>query len=394
MSILVLKNAKVVTVTGKTYEKGVVVIENGRIKSVGANPRVPKGAKVLDLSGKWVTPGFIDAHSHISTMNEPRTMPSIPDVNEKTSPVTAQLRAIDSLNPFDTGIAAARGAGFTACCTLPGSANVCGGTGICFKTKVGTTVFDLAIPDSEPMKFAVGENPKRVYGVEHDKLPMTRMGVAAVFRKTLSDAVEYSDALRAAEKDPSKAPKRDFMLEQLVPVVRGERKARIHAHRADDIVTAVRISEEFGLDFSIEHCTEGYKILDFLREHHVDCVVGPLTMEPVKFEIWGTKLTTPAKMEKAGVNFMLTQDTAGNTKFLPVFVGMCIARGLSEQGAFEALTIRPARLLGLDKRMGSIEAGKDADLAVWSGNPFSSVTLCEKTIIDGEVYDNLEETLA
>ena len=157
MSILVLKNAKVVTVTGKTYEKGVVVIENGRIKSVGANPRVPKGAKVLDLSGKWVTPGFIDAHSHISTMNEPRTMPSIPDVNEKTSPVTAQLRAIDSLNPFDTGNAAARGAGFTACCTLPGSANVCGGTGICFKTKAGTTVFDLAIPNSEPMKFAVGE---------------------------------------------------------------------------------------------------------------------------------------------------------------------------------------------------------------------------------------------
>ena len=394
MSTLVLKNAKVVTVTGKTLEKGVVVIENGKIKSVGASPSVPKNARVINLSGKWLTPGFIDAHSHLSTMNEPRTMPSIPDVNEKTSPVTAQLRAIDSLNPFDTGIAAARGAGFTTCCTLPGSANVCGGLGICFKTKVGTTVFDLAIPGSEPMKFAVGENPKRVYGVEHDKLPMTRMGVAAVFRKTLSDAVEYSDALKAAEKDPSKAPKHDFMLDQLVPVVRGERKARIHAHRADDIVTAVRISEEFGLDFSIEHCTEGYKILDFLREHHVDCVVGPLTMEPVKFEIWGTKLTTPAKMEKAGVNFMLTHDTAGNTKFLPVFVGMCIARGLSEQAAFEALTIRPAKLLGLSDRVGSIEAGKDADLAVWSGNPFSSFTLCEKTIIDGEVYDNLEETLA
>ena len=394
MSVLVLKNAKVVTVAGKTLEKGVVIVENGKIKSVGTNPRVPKGARVLNLSGKWLTPGFIDAHSHISTMNEPRTMPSIPDVNEKTSPVTAQLRAIDSLNPFDMAIAAARQAGFTTCCTLPGSANVCGGLGICFKNKAGTTVFDIAIPNSEPMKFAVGENPKRVYGVEHDKLPMTRMGVAAVFRKTLTEAVEYSDALKAAEKDPSKAPKRNFMLDQLVPVVRGERKARIHAHRADDIVTAVRISEEFHLDFSIEHCTEGYKILDFLREHHVDCVVGPLTMEPVKFEIWGTRLDTPAKMEKAGVNFMLTHDTASNTKFLPVYVGMCIARGLSEKAAFEALTIRPAKLLGLSDRVGSIEAGKDADLAVWSGNPFSSFTLCEKTIIDGEVYDNLEETLA
>lgn len=394
MPALVLKNAKVVTVTGKTYEKGTVIVEDGTIKAAGTDPAAPEGARVLDLSGKWLTPGFIDAHTHISTFNEPRTMPSVPDGNEKTDPVTPQLRGIDALNPRDAAIAAARRAGFTVCYTGPGSANVCGGLGVSFKTKDGETVSDIAIPGSEHMKFAVGENPKRVYGVERGRAPMTRMGVAAAMRGLLYRALDYADALDRAGYDPDKRPARDLGLEQLVPVVRGKRKARIHAHRADDIVTAVRIAEEFHLDYSIEHCTEGYEILGFLREHGVTCVVGPLTMAPRKFEVWGTRLTTPAKLERAGVNFALTQDDSSGTRFLPVYVGMCVARGLSERAAFEALTIRPARLLGLGDRVGSVEPGKDADLAVWSGHPFSNMTLCEKTIIDGEIYDNLPEELA
>ena len=391
--MLAIKGGTVVTVTGGTIENGVVLIENGKIKAVGANVEIPAGAEVIDASGKWVTPGFIDAHTHLSTFNEPQTMPMMPgmmDGNEVSGPVTSQIRAIDALNPHDIGIENTRKAGFTTCCTLPGSANVIGGTGIVFKTKVGSTVFDLVIPDTAQMKMALGENPKRVYGGEK-KLPVTRMGTGAVLREALYNAKVYSDQLKAAEKDPSKAPKPDFKLDSLVPVVRGEMKCRIHAHRADDIVTAVRIAQEFNLRFSVEHCTEGYKILDYLKENNVTAVVGPLTMGLAKMEIWGCKLETPGIMENAGVNFCLTADTASGTKYLPSHIGYCMARGLSLDKAFEAVTIAPAKLLEVDNKVGSLEVGKDADLAIFTGNPFSNFTLCETTIIDGVVYENLAE---
>lgn len=386
--MIAIKGGKVVTVTNGIIENGTVLIDGSKIIGVGKDIEIPSDAKVIDATGKWVTPGFIDAHTHISTFNEPNTLPAVYDGNEMSNPVTAHIRGLDALNPHDMAIEHARKAGFTTCYTGPGSANVIGGTGISFKLKEGSTVYDLIIPGSEHMKMALGENPRRVYGSEK-KMPMTRMGIGAVLRETLYNAKVYSDQLLEAQSDPSKAPKPDFKLDALVPVVRGEMKVRIHSHRADDIVTAIRVAKEFNLDFAIEHCTEGYKILDFLKENNVTAVVGPLTMGPAKMEIWGCKLETPGIMEKAGINFCLTEDTSSGTKYLPMHVGLCIARGLSEETAFEAVTIRPAKLLGIDKITGSIEAGKDADIAIFNGFPFSNLTLCETTIIDGEVYENL-----
>jgi imidazolonepropionase-like amidohydrolase len=387
--MLAIVNGKVLTVTGGTIENGTVLIENGKITSVGSSRdiTVPKDAEIIDASGKWVTPGLIDAHTHISTFGEPNSMEGRYDGNEITSPNTSYVRGIDALNPHDMAIGEARKAGFTTCYTGPGSANIIGGTGIGIKLKDGNTIFDIAIPECQHMKMALGENPRSCYG-EDNKLPSTRMGNAAVLREALYNAKVYSDALKAAETDPSKAPKPDFKLDALVPVVRGERFCRIHCHRADDIVTAIRIGEEYNLKFSIEHCTEGYKIKDFLAEKGVTCVIGPVNMEPYKMEIWGCKLETPGILEKAGVNICLTQDTQSATKWLPMFVGACIARGLSYETALKAVTINPAKLLGLEGRVGSIEPGKDGDVAIFSGDPFSNYSICETTIIEGVVYNN------
>ena len=385
--MIAIKGGKLLTVTNGIIEKGNILIENGKITAVGADVAIPEGAEVICAEGCWVTPGLIDVHTHISTFAEPQPRPVIHDGNETSSPNTCQIRGIDGLNPKDMAIEVARNAGFTTCYTGPGSANVLGGTGIAFKTKPGETVYDIVIPGTEMMKMAFGENPKNVYGSRH-VLPNTRMGVAAVLREALFNAKAYSDAKLKAEKEGKEPPKPDFKLEALVPVVRGEMKCRIHAHRNDDIVTAVRIAKEFNLDFVIEHCTEGYMIKDFLKKENVTAVVGPLLKQPAKMEIWNATFDNPGILEKAGVNFCLTQDTSSFTKILPINIGIAIAHGLSHEYALKAVTINPAKVLGLEDRMGSLEAGKDADIAIFSGDPFCNYTLCRTTIIDGVVYNH------
>ena len=385
--MIAIKGGKLLTVTNGIIEKGNILIENGKITAVGADVAIPEGAEVICAEGCWVTPGLIDVHTHISTFAEPQPRPVIHDGNETSSPNTCQIRGIDGLNPKDMAIEVARNAGFTTCYTGPGSANVLGGTGIAFKTKPGETVYDIVIPGTEMMKMAFGENPKNVYGSRH-VLPNTRMGVAAVLREALFNAKAYSDAKLKAEKEGKEPPKPDFKLEALVPVVRGEMKCRIHAHRNDDIVTAVRIAKEFNLDFVIEHCTEGYMIKDFLKKENVTAVVGPLDMQPAKMEIWNATFDNPGILEKAGVNFCLTQDTSSFTKILPLNIGIAIAHGLSHEYALKAVTINPAKVLGLEDRMGSLEAGKDADIAIFSGDPFCNYTLCRTTIIVGVVYNH------
>ncbi len=385
--MIAIKGGKILTVTNGIIENGTILISDGKIAAVGNDLNIPAEAKVIDAIGHWVTPGLIDAHTHLSTFSEPSTMPTpMIDGNEMSSPITPTIRAADALNPFDTAIPKARAAGFTTCCTLPGSANIIGGTGIVFKLR-GNTAEKMIIPGTEQMKMALGENPKRVYGTKN-QMPVTRMGVAALLREKLYDAVNYSKELKAAESDPAKAPKPNFTLEALLPVVRGEMKCRIHCHRSDDIMTAIKIAEEFKLDYSIEHCTEGFKITEELAKRNLTVVVGPLLMPPSKQEIWECSLTTPGILAEAGVTVCLTADTGSNTAWLPTEIGLCMARGLSEEAALASVTINAARLLGVADRVGSIEVGKDADLVIFNGHPFSNLTLTRMVMIDGECYQN------
>ncbi len=386
--MLALTNAKAVTVSDGIIEKATILIEDGIIKAVGKKVEIPKDATKINLEGKWVTPGFIDAHTHLSAMGEPRARGGGDDGNEVTNPITAQVRIIDALNPFGIGIPASRKGGFTTCYTGPGSANIIGGTGISLKLKDANTIDELIIAGSEQMKMALGENPKGAYGSQK-KMPMTRMGTGAVLRETLFNAKEYAKQLEEAEKTPDKPFKRDFKLEPLVPVVRGEMKCRIHCHRADDILTAIRIAEEFGLVYALEHVTEGFKVADILAKKNVECVVGPLMMVPSKMEIWECDIENPGLLEKAGIKTLcLTADAETATRWLPQEVGTAMAYGLSEEAAFRAVTINPAKVLGLDSRIGTLEAGKDADIAVFNGHPFSNMTRCVATMIEGVFYYN------
>ncbi|MBR4162685.1 MAG: amidohydrolase [Solobacterium sp.] len=380
-----ITNGKIYTVTGPVYDKGTILFDEGKIIAVGEQVEIPEGTEVIDAEGGIVTPGLIDIHTHIGVFPGLNTMPGTSDGNEMSNPITPEVRAMDAINPDDISIEKTRKAGFTTVYTLPGSANLIGGTGIALKLR-GKTADEMVIPGTENMKFAFGENPKRVYGSEH-KMPVTRMGNAALIRKTLFEAKNYSDALLDYENGKGDKPKPDFRLDPLVPVVRGEMRCRMHAHRADDIMTAIRIGKEFHLDFSIEHCTNGWRIADVLAENNVPCMVGPMMMGPLKEEMWGEKLDMAAILDKAGVNICLIADMSYDTQWLPIKIGVAIREGLSWNTALEAVTIRPAKEMGLEKRLGSIEKGKDADFAIFNGDPFSNYTKCIHTIIDGKEWE-------
>lgn len=378
---------KIQTITHGILDGGTVLVKNGKILAVGKNLDIPSDAQVIDTTGCWVMPGLIDCHTHICLMSEPKTMPSLPsETNEKSGPISPYLRASDALNPFDYAVEKVREAGFTTVYTGPGSCNLIGGMGISLKLR-GLTADEMSIPGSEQMKFALGENPKRIYGME-GKSPVTRMGSAGLIRKTLFEAKQYSDTLLRSEQGKCPPPSFDYTLHHLVPVVRGEMKVRIHCHRADDIATALRLVDEFHLKYSIEHATDGIRIKDVLGKRKATCVVGPLLLEPNKQETSTICLETAGVLEKAGCKICLMADTASRTAWLPTEIGLLLRRGLSEETAFRAITINAAENLELEQRIGSLEPGKDADIAVFDGHPFSNLSLCRLTMIDGVIYHN------
>lgn len=386
--MLAIINGKINPITSGMIEKGMVLVEGDKIKAVSREITVPEGAEIVDAVGKWVLPGLIDAHSHLALYGEPSVRPNL-DLNEMTAPNTAQLRAIDALNPDDPAFNDVLAAGITSVYTGPGSANVIGGTGILIKT-YGRTPEEMVIPGTEGMKIALGENPKRVYGADQKQYPATRMGNAAVLREALVAAQNYLAKIAKASREVAQGgagnyPERDLKLESLARVLKREIKARIHCHRKDDILTAIRIAEEFNLDYVIEHCTEGYKIADLLGAKGVQATVGPLLMGREKMEISQVTLKNPGILSKAGVKVALQMDASSETQWLPLHAGLAVREGMEEAEAFKAITINPAVITGAADRIGSLEPGKDADIAVFSGHPFCTFTVCERTYVNGKI---------
>lgn len=385
----VIVNGKLITVTGGIIESGTLIIKGDKIAALGKEIPIPDRAEVIDAAGKWILPGLIDAHSHVAIYGEPAVWANV-DLNEMTGPNNAQLRAIDALNPDDPALNDLVSAGITTVYTGPGSANIIGGTGIAIKT-TGRTPEEMVIPGTEAMKIALGENPKRVYGEQRKKYPATRMGNAALLRESLVAAQNYlhkflqAQQEAIAENKEPKYPERDLKLEALGKLLRREMKARIHCHRKDDILTAIRIAEEFKLDFIIEHCTEGYKIADIMAAKGVRATVGPLLMTRDKMELNEVSLKNPGILAKAGVKIALQVDGNSDTRWLPLHAGIAVREGMDETEALRAITINAAEILGINHRLGSLEEGKDADIAIFSGNPFSTFTVCEQTYINGNL---------
>jgi imidazolonepropionase-like amidohydrolase len=382
MYMRAIVNGKVYTMAGKVIENGTILIEAGKITAVGTNLDIPAGAEIIDAAGKFVMPGIIDAHTHIGVYEEGIGFEGA-DGNELTNPSTPHIRALDAINPMEDGFKGAIAGGVTSVGTGPGSGNVIGGQAIAIKTW-GKVADDMIIMEPMGLKIAFGENPKRVYSGQK-KSPSTRMAVAAILRENLVAACNYMAKLEKGKEDPEKAPDRDLKMEILVKVLNKEIPLRAHAHRADDIITAIRIAEEFNLDYSIEHATEGYKIADILAEKKIPCIVGPLLMGPAKHELWEVRLDNPAQLVKAGVKVAIQVDASSDTKYLGVQTGIAVREGLPMDEAFRCITINAAEILGLADRMGSLEVGKDADVAVFDGNPLCNFTNCLYTIIDGQI---------
>jgi len=380
-----IAGGKVVTITGRVFDPGTVLFDAGKIIAVGSDISIPREAEFIDATGKYVLPGFIDAHCHVGIVEEVYREEG-DDANEYTGPVNPHLRAIDAVDPADLAFDDALAGGVTTVITTPGSANVVGGEMVALKTS-GTVVDDMIVRFPVGLKAALGENPKRVYGREK-KTPATRMAAAALLREALVEAQEYMRKLELGEKDPAKQPDRSLKMESLVRVLKREIPLRIHAHRADDIMTAVRIAGEFSVKLVIEHCTEGYKVAQKLAEAGVPVVLGPILTNRAKAELKGISLENPRIMAESGVDLaIMTDHPVVPVQYLAVSAALAMKGGLKEEDALKAITINAARIAGLGDRLGSLEPGKDADVVIFDRHPFDFRTKVEKVFIGGrQVY--------
>ena len=401
---VVIAGGRVVPVEGEPIEGGIVLLRDGKIAAVeGPGFDVPPGVAVVDATGKWVLPGFIDAHAHAGVAEEAEGWAG-QDTNERTDPVAAHVRAIDAINPADLGFRDAIAGGVLAVNVNPGSANPIGGQTAAIKCW-GRTVDQMVLREPAGMKSALGENPKRAYG-ERNETPATRLGTAAVIRSALVAAQNYQaklDAAAAADSSSSSssslssAPassseravvERDLKLEALGLVLRREIPWRQHCHRADDIATAMRMAREFGYDLVIDHGTEAYLIADQIAAASIPVIIGPLFTSRSKVELRNRSMANPGRLAMAGVTIAITTDhPVVPIHFLIHQATLAVKEGLDPVTALRAVTINPARIIGVDSRIGSLAAGKDADLVIWSGDPLDVMSRAERAFVDGrEIY--------
>lgn len=370
--MIMIQNACVWDGTGKIFENCSLLVDDKKFIGMGQDLELPAGCKTIDAGGKIVTPGLIDVHTHLGITEEGIGKDG-KDHNETSSPVTPQLRAIDGINPLDRGFEDARQAGITTVQVMPGSANVIGGEMSVLKT-TGHIVDEMVIRSPSGMKAATGENPKVFHGGK-GKMPATRMGVAALLRENLIEAQNYME---------SEKKERKLGMENLVKVLNKEIPLRVHAHRADDIVTVLRLKREFGIDVTIEHCTEGHQIADYIAAHEVRASVGPTLSTRSKVELKDKQWSTIKSLLDAGVPCSITTDhPVVGIQYLLTSAIHAINHGISEKQALRALTSDAAKHLGVENRVGSIEIGKDADFVIWSGNPFRLQHHPEEVFIDG-----------
>jgi imidazolonepropionase-like amidohydrolase len=370
------------------YQMTDLFLDGKKIKAVGKiNEKEYPDALVIDSQGKMVTPGLVDPHCHIGMMEEAIGFEGS-DVNEMNNPVYPELRAIDAIKPQDVAFKDALEAGVTTVCTGPGSGNVIGGIFSIIKTQ-GKTIDDMVLKGESAIKMALGENPKRVYSGKN-QAPSTRMASAAIAREALIKAREYkakkdkyAEDIKAG-KDIAK-PEFNLKWESLSRVFDGF-PVKIHAHQQDDIVTAIRLIEEFGLNATIEHATEGYLIADYLAAHHQRVIIGPTISTKSKYELRNKTFKSGKILHDSGVEFaIMTDHPVVHCAYALTQIGLFVREGLDELEALKAVTINAARLNGVDDRIGSIEVGKDADIVIWSGHPLHYMTKPEYVIVNGEI---------
>lgn len=374
---MVITHAYIDPVVGSPIADGYLRFE-AAIEEIGPMAQyVPKdGEAVLDAGGKWLLPGFVDIHTHLGLFGDGVGFEA-EDCNEATDPITPQLRVIDGINPMDRTFEDARNGGVTAVIVAPGSANPIAGQAAAIRT-YGRRIDDMILKAPVAMKFALGENPKSTYN-DRDETPVTRMATAALIRENLRKAQEYRMKQQLAQEDPDfDAPDFDMKLEALVPVLNREIQAHFHAHRLDDILTAIRIAKEFDLDYVIIHGTEAYLAPDIMEEEQVRVVTGPNLLDRCKPELRNMSFSGPVVLTHHGVLCSICTDHPETPlQYLPLCAAMAMRSGLSRQEALAAITIQPARIAGLDSWIGSLEVGKDADLVLATGDPLDLDTRIE-----------------